>query len=369
MTAAHSKRIFGLDIVRAAAILMVLGSHTLSLFDSPDFRGIELLHFFGYFGVEVFFVLSGFLIGNILLKMYVRPDFSFAHLKVFWIRRWLRTLPNYFLALAINLLLAFFVWEDIPERIWSYVVFLQNVTVQPLFFNESWSLSIEEYTYLLFPLLLFGCYRLLKKRAFIVTIMLFLVAFLAAKIIYHFTIAIPDLNYWGLHMKSVLIYRIDAIVYGVLAAWAVYYFPGFILQNKNLLLVAGVLIVAFLLVGIGRLPLTIKQAPFFWNVIYLPLTSISVMLVMPFFNSFDRSASWATRIITLISKISYSVYLFHYFIILYLFTEFVKPFAITALQKGLYAAAYLLVTFGVACIVYCFFEKPILNWRDRNYRS
>lgn len=362
-----SPRIFGLDFMRASAILMVLGSHTLSLFDSPDFKGIELLHFFGYFGVEVFFVLSGYLIGNILLKITAKPDFSFSDIKIFWIRRWLRTLPNYFLALTINLLLAYFLWNNPPDMIWTYFLFLQNLMVQPMFFNESWSLSIEEYTYLLFPLLLLFLYRFNPKTVFVWSAILFIMVFFLLKVNYHFNIAQNNLQFWGSHMKSVLIYRLDAIPYGILAAWIIKKYPEFVLRNNVVFLFAASFIVAFLLFGIGLIELDMQNAPFFWNVLYLPLTSISVMLTLPFFESWNLRQSLFTKPIVLISKISYSIYLFHYFIILYLFTEFVKPLATTDSLRLGYVLAYLLTTFLMSWLVYILFENPILKWRDRNF--
>ena len=93
----ETERVFGLDVMRASAILLVLLGHATVWFASfvPVFN-IGCLG--GYFGVELFFVLSGFLIGSILLRWLIDPG-STTTLFDFWRRRWLRTLPNYVLFL------------------------------------------------------------------------------------------------------------------------------------------------------------------------------------------------------------------------------------------------------------------------------
>jgi peptidoglycan/LPS O-acetylase OafA/YrhL len=96
------KRLFGLDLVRALAIILVLLSHSRNLLIS-FYPGLDFLKAGGFFGVELFFVLSGFLIGGILIKD-IQAGFDFGILKNFWKRRWLRTLPNYYLFLIINFL-------------------------------------------------------------------------------------------------------------------------------------------------------------------------------------------------------------------------------------------------------------------------
>ena len=88
-------RHFGLDVIRALAISLVLISHINGI---TSHLPVQLPNIFNHInlpdGVDLFFVLSGFLIGRILLK----TDWeSFSSIKNFWKRRFLRTLPNYFL--------------------------------------------------------------------------------------------------------------------------------------------------------------------------------------------------------------------------------------------------------------------------------
>ena len=107
----NSSRIYGLDILRAFAILFVVldhSKHTLQNSNSEIISGISqsyswYIRYLVFDGVSIFFVLSGFLIGSILIKTFDRGDLSFKSLVNFWIKRWMRTLPNY---LFIHSLLA-----------------------------------------------------------------------------------------------------------------------------------------------------------------------------------------------------------------------------------------------------------------------
>jgi len=163
-----ANRIFGLDLLRCLAIILVLITHTIPLLDPAGFVKISV--YTGYFGVELFFVLSGFLIGTILLKVYYQENqLNFSNIKIFWMRRWFRTLPNYYLMFLVYGILLYFahhlnVFGHI--RYLSYLFFLQNsVTPQPNeFFPVAWSLSVEEWFYLIFPVLLFLLTKVFYKK-------------------------------------------------------------------------------------------------------------------------------------------------------------------------------------------------------------
>jgi peptidoglycan/LPS O-acetylase OafA/YrhL len=84
-------RSFGLDLLRAIAISLVLLAHFVKAFDK-----------LGFWGVELFFALSGFLIGKILWNSFNQNQYySFPLIINFWQRRWWRTIPNYWLFLLV----------------------------------------------------------------------------------------------------------------------------------------------------------------------------------------------------------------------------------------------------------------------------
>ena len=202
--------------MRAVAILFVVFSHALWI--SPELAGLskEVLSLMGVLGVEIFFVLSGFLIGRILLKLILMHESLGKAIKYFWIRRWFRTLPNYYLVLLINCAIVLYVGRDLPQSLWKYFFFIQNATSgMDVFFTESWSLPIEEFTYLIAPLLLFVLIRQAKtkqrSKLFFMGTLCMIVLGLVTKIAYHFLVSEPNMNFWNEQLKTVTIYRLDAI--------------------------------------------------------------------------------------------------------------------------------------------------------------
>lgn len=145
----HS-RLAGLDTLRALAIALVLMSHYNGFVSKGSTFGV--LGDIGWAGVDLFFVLSGYLIGHQLLAPAARGES--LDLKAFFARRLLRTLPNYYVVLAVYMLL-----PDSPiagkamAPAWQFLTFTQNFGMNyGETFTHSWSLCIEEQFYLVLPL-------------------------------------------------------------------------------------------------------------------------------------------------------------------------------------------------------------------------
>ena len=362
------QRIFGLDVLRAAAIIMVVCSHVLWIYPKSNAFIPTLFELFGFWGVELFFVLSGFLIGSILYKTFINENFTLKSVFHFLKRRWFRTLPNYYLVLLINIGIAFFIGYSI-ENIKSYFIFLQNfASKSPAFFPESWSLSIEEYTYLLLPISLFfvGLSKVKNKsKFFLFVIVAFILVFWMNKFYYHSQHKISDLSEWNLNLKSVLIYRIDAILIGVLAAWFSFNFGVIWKKSKGVFAILGFGILFFLMFGLIPMNLTIEQNPFFWNVLYLSITSLAFAFLLPFFSEWKSFINPFSYPIELISKISYSIYLLHYSIILQLLKVFMDTTQMSTTERHFFTLIYLTITFLLSYILYRFYEKPMMNLRDK----
>ena len=151
MSTCRSPRLHGLDTLRALAVTLVV-LHHYTLFVSNDDHTFGWVGRIGWVGVDLFFALSGYLIGNqIFAAMRSGAGLS---MKNFYARRLLRTLPNYFVILAI-----YFLWPAFGEGaplapLWRYLSFTQNLGLEPgTGFSHSWSLAIEEQFYLLLPAL------------------------------------------------------------------------------------------------------------------------------------------------------------------------------------------------------------------------
>lgn len=136
----------GLDLLRALAILVVLIYHAgIMSFPLPG-----RIHRFGWIGVDLFFVLSGYLIGGQLLAPLVRGQRF--NLPRFFARRALRILPAYFAVLAIYIFLP--TLREYPDMTswWKFVVSVQNLgLVGGTAFSHAWSLAVEDQFYLLLP--------------------------------------------------------------------------------------------------------------------------------------------------------------------------------------------------------------------------
>jgi peptidoglycan/LPS O-acetylase OafA/YrhL len=365
----QNKRIFGLDLMRTIAITMVVAGHFLWIYPQDDSLFHQLLQLFGFFGVEIFFVLSGFLIGKILYQLYLKADFSLATVFYFLKRRWFRTLPNYYLVLLINILIAGIIGYETPQ-LWRYFFFLQNFKITMLpFFTESWSLSVEEFAYIVMPFFIFIWGLLIKpknkSRFFLFTVLLLIAIFIGNKLYYQNTTYNTTLDQWNVSLKAVVLYRLDSIFIGVLFSWIYLNCTSFWGKTKYIFFLLGTLMLLFLFFSLGHFGLLIAIQPLFWNVLYLPLLSIAVACFLPFLSDWRESPSFIGKPITYISIISYSIYLLHYSVVLQLMKHFFPMDVQNRLGLYFFTIVYLLITLVLSAILYRFYEKPMMDLRDK----
>ncbi len=367
----YEKRIFGLDVMRAAAIIMVMCSHILWIV--PDMRGItrKLFSVYGILGVDVFFVLSGFLIGRILYKKYTSTSYTSKDMIYFWVRRWFRTLPNYYLTLLLNIAVAIYIGNQLPDALWKYFFFLHNFSTElPWFYPESWSLSVEEFAYILGPLLLYLA-LFFKKRAskphlFLYVTLFILVLFIGSKLWYNHHEEVRHMRHWTLNVKSIVIYRIDAIYYGVLAAYISIVKPKLWLKIRRFAFAFGIFVLIAMNFLIPIKAWFITEYPQFWNVWYFLIKSIAIACTLPLLSNLRSGPKWIKVPITYISILSYAIYVFHYSIIMQLMKYFIPSEAMAGFDLVVYILVYVLIVFVVAYLVYRFYEKPMTDLRDSN---
>ena len=326
-----SNKINSLDLFRGVAGYGVAISHFYYYFFDLNF-----FQFASIFFVEFFFVLSGFVLYPQLLKVYNNS----SNLKVFYVRRWMRTIPPYLLALSAYSI--FFLKFDSDSI--KYLFFSQNLIenfVDFDYFTIAWSLSVEEFFYLLFPLFLVFFYKI--KFVKILAIFISLIYFL--KIIKLFLIGSGEEFY-----RIGTFLRLDAIAFGVVARIFLDKFLDLRI-NFFLLILTSVLMYFFYL--------NIKEFNDLLNFLFILLIqiySVNILLIFIRLDKYIRSES-LIFFISLLSKQTYSVYLFHFVVIL-MFKKYLNLIGI-----DLILLKYLIVLFVFSTAFYYLFEKDINNKR------
>ena len=344
------QRKVGLDYLRAAAILCVLTAHT---------AGENPLGALGFIGVEIFFVLSGYLIGGILLAAYAdRGDAgSWPMLRDFWIRRWLRTIPNYFLFLPIYIAAERY---GLPKQLLLYLTFTQNFA-WPMgrFFSVSWSLAIEEWFYILLPLLLILLLRLfgrVKPALIVAVLLMFFIPFFLR-------LTLAQGHPFDSGMRKIVVFRLDALMWGVALAGAERFRSGIFNSLCNLFCVFGG--IAGILLAAWWVWIRYQHDHGFsatvGGALVITAVSICAALVLPYASAIPWKKSFANRCAYLVSNWSYSIYLSHGLVIWVTGIYFNDP----QLHHVAAVATAWVLTFAFSAGIHYSFEKPILKWRDR----
>lgn len=150
-----------LDFLRAMAIFLVLSAHIVKLNPLPSWaampsiihRPVFFLYNTGWMGVDLFFVLSGFLVSGLLFKEYIR--YHAIRPLYFYLRRGFKIYPAFYTLMVFTGLYFFFIVGSLPWK--NYMaenLFIQNYI--PGMWSHTWTLAVEEHFYLVLPLLLFA---------------------------------------------------------------------------------------------------------------------------------------------------------------------------------------------------------------------
>ncbi len=359
----YSSRVYGLDVFRAVAIIFVVMGHGgfmigLAL---PGFPYIRLID-----GVELFFVLSGFLIGAILIKIFEKNGtLSLAQITHFWKRRWFRTLPNYYLVLLLNVLFVYLgiINGDLSNFNWKFFFFLQNFNSYFTdFFWESWSLTIEEWFYILTPLTMFILYKLLNGLLNAKKMMLLMIAFfIVSPLVYRIAISPESVDpFWfDVKFRKVVLTRLDAIMFGVLFAWLKFYYPVTWKKIALPFFITGVILI-YIFMHIQSL----QPTGIFSKTIYFSLTGMAAAMMLPLADSKKQFSSKFGKAITHISLISYSMYLLNLGIIAeVIHKNFTPENAVSGLiTYGIFWSMVVLLS----TLLYKYFEKPVMDLRDKS---
>ncbi len=356
------RRNFGLDAIRAIAILLVLHIHTKFIWQGSKF---EFMDFSIIDGVDLFFVLSGYLIGSIILKEYIKPEgITFRNIFSFWKRRWFRTLPLYIFILLLNILLNELIFKhEYQTPLWKFPLFLQNFR-QPMignFFLESWSLAVEEWFYILIPsIFIIGSFLLKETNKRLYFSLTGCLAVIVIAILLRYRMLAntgPIEGYqFDIYFRKLVTLRIDSIVYGVIGAHLTYLFPKLWSKQFRLAAIFGFL---FFIPNINT-----ALSPFIPNYKYIwfyTLFGIACVSIIPFMESLPKPTKVLNLSLTAISKTSYSMYLIHLPIVQlskYYFNDWLIKY------PGTYFILFLGLTFIISYTTYKLIEIPFLKLRD-----
>ncbi len=360
--------------MRALAILIVLFNHALSgfYFESSilKFEGlIAAISATTVLSIEWLFILSGFLIGNMMIRSFEKNQNWFLAARDFWLRRWFRTIPNYYLFLAINFgLVSAGIASGSFE--FKYLVFSQNlawIEKTPYFFGESWSLALDEWFYLIMPMAIgmLGFLFSTQKHKFILAALM-LIAIPTLARIFHPTIT--GYIQWDSEIRRITIYHLDATGWGVLAACVNKWFlPSW---NKSRLTKAmiGLALMAtgvFLVIGLVFENTLNGFGYFISHAFSITLMSAGTFLIMPWLTSLNIKPSFLSTPVHKISLYSYSIYLVHFPMIFIFRWMFPIPPDASMAYMSLITFAWLFAVYKSSEFIFNIFELPVSDLREK----
>ena len=296
-----------IDGLRAIAVMAVIFYHAqISILGIEPFKG-------GYIGVDIFFVVSGYLITSLMLKeLEANKNFSFLG---FYERRCRRILPVLFFVILVFLPFSWFylippAFEDFSKSILYAVGFgsnfffhysgLEYASTQAMYkpFLHTWSLSVEEQYYIIFPIFLYFTFKYFNKYLFQILSLVLIISFLFAE--------------WGSkNYISATFYFIHSRMWELLAGSMLAYLEikkGSRSENKTLnelLPILGILFIAFYIVSYDDQ----NVAPSLRTLIPIIGTCLFIW--------FSKKETLLGKVMSLkllvgIGLISYSLYLWHY---------------------------------------------------------
>jgi peptidoglycan/LPS O-acetylase OafA/YrhL len=343
----------GLDGLRALAVIAVLLYHA-------ELRWIPG----GFLGVEVFFVISGYLITSLLLSEW--DAHGQIDLKAFWLRRARRLLPALFLVIAAVLAFAVLFLHDEVAGLRSdaaaaigyvtnwYLIFSQQSYFEsvgrPSLLRHLWSLAVEEQFYLVWPLLFAVGMRFLRRRLMLPLMMIGIAAssFLMAAL--YLPDADPSRIYYGTDTRAAGLLTGAALA----LVWAPWQFRSRASRGKALLLD---------LIGLGGLAAMIgaflwldEFQPFLYQggFVLVGLATIMVIAAVVHPQAHLSSALFGRRLLRWIGMRSYGIYLWHWPVFMV-----TRPQLDVAMDEGLLLILRIVATLALAELSYTFVETPI----------
>ena len=298
----------------------------------------EYMEYMSLIFAEFFFILSGFVLYPQLLKVINNKK----NLFIFYKRRWMRTLPLYLITL---ILVSILTGQLLELDFLKYLFLIQKIIpnfVENDYFPVAWSLSIEEFFYLFFPLILIT----MRKNNFIRKVLYFFIFLFLSKF---FISNYFDANFY----RTGTFLRFDAIILGFIIA----HYQVFIIKNKKIILSLLIILTPLYLLNFNFF-VDGSNIPYikFLFIIFMQLLSVVVMLSFILLEPIILN-NYLKKFSLFISQQTYSIYLFH-MIFIYIFKELNYSVLTSTIL-------YLIILFFVSTLVYRYFEAPIMEIRPK----
>jgi len=360
-------RLPGLDLLRTLAILWVMLFHSYLVGGLGDHLGGA--ERYGWMGVDLFFVLSGFLIGRQVLRPIAFG--GSLDLREFYRRRAFRILPAFFVVLALYALWP--AWRETSgmQPLWQFPTFTFNLLFdqqENYAFSHVWSLCVEEHFYLLFPIAALVMLRKPSMARFATLCAVLVFGGMALRgwlwLHYYAPAAAQEDGPTGLMFLRYIYYptysRLDGLLAGVALAACAVFRPAWLARiqhHGNLVLLLGLgLLAAAIALFTQRLGLAA-------TVIGYPLLSLSLMAIVA---AASGGTSWLARVPVpgtgWLAGVSYSLYLSHkgvFHLVEGAFGERLHGHGLALF------IVYAVATLAGGALLHALIERPCLRWRDR----
>jgi peptidoglycan/LPS O-acetylase OafA/YrhL len=362
------------DGLRALSVLWVIAFHVTTELGRALPRDDLLLRFLrrGFLGVDVFFVISGFLIGFLVLRD--RRDRGYVDVGRFYYRRALRVLPAYWFTLALYCAMLGANRENV---IWNLAFVNNFLPGHEQCMSWAWSLAVEEQFYLVFPGFVWLLYCVRRRRVRFLFAMLVLAFVVRGAFIYADDLYLPgpDRDQRWLDTFYTRTYaRYGSLLCGVIAAYLLLHTNVLARFRRSMwrvpLVLASVAVIGDMAL---RGPVLEHGWPSWTNFVYLTTASylfaIAVACLMLASIAGVRELGWLSRLLQArwlfpIGQLSYASYLVHLLIIAWLLESRTLRRAQSLAELSWQGLVVVIATLAMAATIYLVLERPLMNLRD-----
>lgn len=358
------QKLYGLDHLRALAIVFVFLFHYFILSNGQP-TWLPGIAAFGWTGVDLFFVLSGFLISSQLFAQIQQGQV--VSFKQFFLKRFLRIIPAFLVTVGLYFLIPFFREKESLPPLWRFLTFTQNLELNLKeygTFSHAWSLCVEEHFYLFLPLILV----LLQfsnsfKKSFWFLLALFLLGFIIR--IYSFNhLYLPKMEeeigwmYWYKYIYYPTYNRLDGLLVGVSIAGICQFLPNVWSRISKY---GDIFIILSFAILTAAYFLCYDQMTFNASVFGFPLIAFGYgFLVLGVLSPTNFLYRWNSKVTTFIATLSYAIYLTHKGVI-HMTHQLLSDFKI---DSNLMLLICMITCLSFAYLLHLTVEKPFMKMRN-----